>query len=121
MPLTREMLERLTDRSTDIVVATNRRGRVVYYNDGASKSLGYDSAEILGTFVGVLYPSIDEARRVMDVLPKRLGRFGLTMHPEKSRLVRFRQPKPAWLPSHDDDDSKPRGTFDFLGFTHYWG
>lgn len=63
----------------------------------------------------------DEARRVMDVLPKRLGRFGLTMHPEKSRLVRFRQPKPAWLSGHDDDDSKPRGTFDFLGFTHYWG
>ncbi|MFT4572353.1 MAG: RNA-directed DNA polymerase [Hyphomicrobiaceae bacterium] len=57
----------------------------------------------------------------MDVLPKRLGRFGLTMHPDKSRLVRFRQPKPAWLSGHDDDDSKPPGTFDFLGFTHYWG
>jgi group II intron reverse transcriptase/maturase len=62
-----------------------------------------------------------DAQRVMDVLPKRLGRFGLTMHPEKSRLVRFRQPKPAWLSGHDDDDSKPSGTFDFLGFTHYWG
>jgi len=64
MPLTREMLERLTDRSTDIVVATDRKGRVVYYNDGASKSLGYDSEELLGCFVGLLYPSVEEARRV---------------------------------------------------------
>ncbi len=63
----------------------------------------------------------EEARRVMDVLPKRLGRFGLTMHPEKSRLVRFVQPKPSWLSTPGDDDFKPPGTFDFLGFTHYWG
>ena len=64
MPLTREMLERLTDRSTDIVVGTDRKGRVIYYNDGASKSLGYDPDEILGRFVGILYPTIDEAKRV---------------------------------------------------------
>jgi PAS domain S-box-containing protein len=68
MPLTREMLERLTDRSTDIVVATDRKGRVVYYNDGASKSLGYTSEEILGAFVGQLYPDIEEARRVAGVM-----------------------------------------------------
>ncbi|MAI78160.1 MAG: hypothetical protein CL917_04405 [Deltaproteobacteria bacterium] len=68
MPLTREMLERLTDRSTDIVVATDRKGRVVYYNDGASKSLGYDSSEVLGGFVGTLYPSVDEARRVANAM-----------------------------------------------------
>jgi PAS domain S-box-containing protein len=68
MPLTREMLERLTDRSTDIVVATDRKGRVVYYNDGASKSLGYDPREILGKFVGAFYPSVDEARRVAQAM-----------------------------------------------------
>jgi PAS domain S-box-containing protein len=68
MPLTREMLERLTDRSTDIVVATDRKGRVVYYNDGASRSLGYASDEILGDFVGRLYPDIEEARRVAEVM-----------------------------------------------------
>ncbi len=50
-----------------------------------------------------------------------MWRFGLTMHPEKSRLVRFRQPKPTWHQDHDDDDSKSSGTFNFLGFTHYWG
>jgi PAS domain S-box-containing protein len=65
MALTRERLEQLISRSTDIVVATDRKGVVVYYNDGASKILGYRSEEILGSFVARLYPSLDEARRVM--------------------------------------------------------
>ena len=55
----------------------------------------------------------DDARRVMAVLPKRLGRFGLRLHPEKTRLVPFQRPRAA--------DGKGPGTFDFLGFTHYWG
>ena len=46
------------------MVATNRKGTVVYYNDGAKKSLGYAETEVLGAFVGKLYPSIDEAKRV---------------------------------------------------------
>ena len=75
MPLTREMLERLTDRSTDIVVATDRKGRVVYYNDGASKSLGYDPDKTLGGFVGKFYPSVEEARRVAQAMrdPEQFG------------------------------------------------
>ena len=62
----------------------------------------------------------DDARRVLEVLPKRLERSGLSLHPEKTRLVEFRRP------SHKDNcppeqrPSRP-GTFDFLGFTHYWG
>jgi group II intron reverse transcriptase/maturase len=55
----------------------------------------------------------EDARRVMEVLPKRFARYGLELHPEKTRLVRF-------AAQHDDDDDEP-GTFDFLGFTHYWG
>lgn len=65
MGLSKEKLERLTDRSADIVVATDRKGIVVYYNDGATRSLGYTPDEILGSFVGRLYPSIEEAKRVM--------------------------------------------------------
>ena len=68
MALTKGMLEKLTDRSTDIVCGTDRKGRVTYYNDGASKSLGYAEHEILGEFVGRLYPSIDEARRVSEAM-----------------------------------------------------
>ena len=57
-----------------------------------------------------------DARRVLEWLPKRFSAHGLAIHPEKTRLVRFR---PHWRgrgPKHDD----PPHTFDFLGFTHYW-
>jgi group II intron reverse transcriptase/maturase len=61
----------------------------------------------------------EDARRVMDVLPKRFEKYGLTIHPEKTRLVPFERP------SNDRDGANseartPPGTFDLLGFTHYW-
>ena len=59
-----------------------------------------------------------DARRVLDVLPKRFGKYGLTLHPEKTRLVPFRGLRPGAPPGPRDE--RP-GTFDFLGFTHYWG
>jgi hypothetical protein len=59
----------------------------------------------------------DDARRVMEVLPKRFGKYGLTLHPEKTRLINFK--KPGSKSDHSDDDSGP-GSFDLLGFTHYW-
>jgi PAS domain S-box-containing protein len=71
MALSREKLERLTDHSTDIVVATDRKGIVVYYNDGATRSLGYLPDELLGSFVGNLYPSVDEAKRVMEAMREK--------------------------------------------------
>jgi len=58
-----------------------------------------------------------DARRIAAVLPKRLGRYGLSLHPEKTRLVRFQRPARKARPPWED---RP-GTFDFLGFTHYWG
>ena len=47
-----------------------------------------------------------DVNRVMQVLPKRLDRFGLTLHPVKTCVTVF---KP-----------KERDSIDFLGFTHYW-
>jgi RNA-directed DNA polymerase len=57
----------------------------------------------------------EDARRVLEVLPKRFERYGLTIHPDKTRLVEFRKPKEL-----RDPNGGP-GNFDFLGFTHYWG
>lgn len=57
--------ERLVESSPDIVVAVDRDGNIIYYNDGAEKGLGYTAAEILGENVGRLYPSMQEAHRVM--------------------------------------------------------
>lgn len=54
-----------------------------------------------------------DARRVLEVLPKRFGKYGLTLHPTKTRLTKFRRPQRT--------DRKGKGDFDFLGFTHYWG
>jgi RNA-directed DNA polymerase len=56
-----------------------------------------------------------DARRVMAVLPKRFGRFNLTIHPEKTALIAFGRP-----PSREAS-ARGTGTFDFLGFTHYRG
>ena len=53
-----------------------------------------------------------DARRIMEVLPKRMEKYGLTMHPEKTRLMDFREPGPK--------ESKGKSTFDFVGFRHYW-
>ena len=46
--LTKDQLERLTNRSPDIVIATDHKGRVIYFNDGAHDTLGYESEEVLG-------------------------------------------------------------------------
>jgi RNA-directed DNA polymerase len=61
----------------------------------------------------------EDARRVLEVLPKRFGKYGLTIHPDKTRLVPFRSP--AATVRDDDSKGTSPGTFDLLGFTHYWG
>lgn len=59
----------------------------------------------------------DDARRVMTVLPKRFEKYGLTLHPEKTRLIDFRKSKAK---SDDSDEAPGPGSFDLLGFTHFW-
>ena len=65
----------------------------------------------------IVFASERDAGRVEEVLPKRLSRFGLRLHPDKTRLVRFRAPGGKEEPP----ESPGPGTFTFLGFTHYWG
>jgi group II intron reverse transcriptase/maturase len=56
-----------------------------------------------------------DAMRVMEVLAKRFGKYGLTLHPDKTRLVKFSRPR------RDDPEGGGPGSFDLLGLTHYWG
>ena len=65
----------------------------------------------------LLFEKEEDARRVEAVLAKRFEKYGLKLHPEKTRLVKFDRP-----------DSRPPGgdggassSFDLLGFTHFWG
>jgi len=60
-----------------------------------------------------------DARRVLEVLPKRFARFALTLHPTKTQLVKFTRP-PYRDPPKGSAPSSRSGTFDLLGFTHYW-
>jgi RNA-directed DNA polymerase len=53
----------------------------------------------------------DDARRIAEVLPKRFAKYGLTLHPDKTRLLRFKPP---------GSDGGQHSTFDFLGLTHFW-
>jgi RNA-directed DNA polymerase len=56
----------------------------------------------------------DDAKRVMGVLGRRFERYGLRLHPEKTRLLPFGRPRKG------DPASKGPATFDLLGFTVYW-
>lgn len=55
----------------------------------------------------------DDADRVMKVLTERMAKYGLTLHPEKTRLLEFRPPS-------NGEGNKGTASFDFLGFTAYW-
>ncbi len=57
-----------------------------------------------------------DARRVLDVLPKRFGKYGLTIHPDKTRLVPFLRP-PRRPAAAGSASAPPPGSFDFLGLT----
>jgi group II intron reverse transcriptase/maturase len=60
----------------------------------------------------ILFTDKRDALRVQEVLPKRFGKYGLTLHDEKTRLVDFHRPS---------GNLRHSETFVLLGFTHYWG
>jgi group II intron reverse transcriptase/maturase len=97
-------LHEVLDKWFEEVVKPRLKGKgflVRYADDGI---LGFENEE--------------DARRVMEVLPKRFAKFGLTIHPEKTRLVKFVRPESEPLKDHKRVKQE---TFSFLGFTHYWG
>ena len=60
---------------------------------------------------------LDDAQRVLAVLPRRLAKYGLNIHPDKTQLVRFERPSDNRRNSDHQDLPE---VFDFLGFTHFW-
>ncbi len=61
----------------------------------------------------------EDARRVLEELPKRFNTYGLTIHPDKTRLVPFERPGRSSKRANLEARTPP-GTFDLLGFTHFW-
>ena len=60
-----------------------------------------------------------DAQQFLMALTQRLGKFGLKVHPDKTRLIRFGRYALAQY-AEKPSRGKP-GAFDFLGFTHYLG
>ncbi len=68
----------------------------------------------------ILFTHEEDARRVMEVLPKRFGKYGLTLHPDKTRLVPFLPPAPQggrWRrrPGRPARHVRPVGFYPLLG------
>ena len=59
-----------------------------------------------------------DAERVMAVLPKRFDKYGLTVHPEKTKLIDMSRPCNG--DREGDIHDGERGSFTFLGFRHHW-
>jgi RNA-directed DNA polymerase len=98
-------LHYVLDEWFEQVVTPRLRGRAFLIRYADDFVMGFTCAE--------------DARRVLDVLPKRFAKYGLTVHPDKTRLVPF---TPADQAASKGPVAGPTpGTFDFLGFTHQWG
>ena len=67
----------------------------------------------------LVFESESDARRVLEVLPKRFARFGLALHPDKTRLIDFRRPVRGL--QRVAEEAPLERTFVLLGFLHYWG
>ncbi|HEY6417904.1 MAG TPA: PAS domain S-box protein [Candidatus Binataceae bacterium] len=66
--LDQKYLQRLVEASPDIIIAVDRKGTIIYYNEGARTNLRYSSEEMRGQKVTLVYPSLEEARRVMKAM-----------------------------------------------------
>jgi group II intron reverse transcriptase/maturase len=67
-----------------------------------------------------------DADRVMAVISKRFEKYGLAVHPDKTKLIDFRSPTHYERRRVEKSDDSEKGgrrpeTFNLLGFTHYWG
>ncbi|TMA62228.1 MAG: PAS domain S-box protein, partial [Deltaproteobacteria bacterium] len=71
--LPRPYLEKLLASSPDIIVAADRKGTIIFYNDGARSTLCYTPDEVLGQHVSRLYPDLAEARKVMSAMRAGYG------------------------------------------------
>jgi len=65
MALPGQYFQKLVESCPDIIISVDKQGTIIFYNDGARQNLGFSYEEVLGKNVLEIYPSLDEARRVM--------------------------------------------------------
>jgi RNA-directed DNA polymerase len=82
----------------DVVQRIRGRARLIRYADDAVIGFEHEA----------------DAWKVLEALRKRFERYGLRLHPDKTRVMPFVRP------ARTTRTGKAKATFDFLGFTHYW-
>ena len=103
LSLDKKYFQRLIESSPDIIIAVDKSGTVNYYNDGARTSLGYSSEEIIGEGCIRIYPSLDEARRVMKAMRASVDKGRIA-----SFETEFRNKAGEIIPVDDHRHADPR-------------
>jgi PAS domain S-box-containing protein len=92
LTLDQNYLKRLMESSPDIIIAVDREGTIIYYNDGARRVLRYTPKEIIGQKVTKIYVSLEEARNVMKALREsadggRISSFETILHDKDNQEI----------------------------------
>src|SRR6201987_4541619 len=94
MSLPVQYFQKLVESCSDIIIAVDKQGIITFYNDGVRQNLGFTPEEVLGKKLLAIYPSIEEARRVMaamragDAQAKgRLSNFETTFKTRKGDTI----------------------------------
>ncbi len=87
---------RITSRRCDLTLAFERvpalRAGPVVRAGGETSASSHACLIRYADDIVIGFRDESDARRVMEVLPKRFGKHGLTIHPDKTQLIRFRRP-----------------------------
>jgi PAS domain S-box-containing protein len=112
--LDQKYIQRLVESSPDMIVAVDSAGTIVYYNDGARKSLHFGAQDMIGAGVNAIYPSIEEARRVMKAMREsddsgRVSNFETVFRDKDGNLI------PVMISGSiiHDDEGKEIGSIGF--------
>jgi len=112
--LDQKYIQRLVESSPDMIIAVDSDGTIVYYNNGARKSLHYGGQEMVGRKADDIYPSIEEARRVMKAMREsgdagRVSNFETVFRDKDGALI------PVVISGSIiyDDDAKEIGSIGF--------
>jgi len=73
MALPAQYFQKLVESCPDIIISVDKQGTITFYNDGARQNLGFSYEEVLGKNVLEIYPSLEEARRVMTAMRADAG------------------------------------------------
>jgi PAS domain S-box-containing protein len=112
--LDKKYIQRLVEISPDIIVAVDSEGTIIFYNDGARTALHYAPEEIIGEKVTKIYPSIEEARRVMKAM-RSAGKDGRISNFETMFLNKDRETIPVAISGSliSDETGKDIGSIGF--------